>query len=101
MTKAFHAVDRKFLKQTLGTGYGAALLIPIGAISAAVTLSDSAIAFTVQDQATLTPEESVPAGASYVLGNENYPLGTAVSIKVKAASGTPVATVSWFEHTQP
>jgi hypothetical protein len=101
MTKAFHAVDRAFQTQTLGTSYGAAIVIPVGAIGASVTLSDSSIAFTVQDQAAGTPEEAVPAGSSYVLGSGDYPLGTAVSIKIKAASGTPVATIAYFTHTQP
>lgn len=101
MTKAFHAVDRVFQTQTLSTSYGDAISIPVGAIGASVTLSDSSIAFTVQDQATGTPEEAVPAGSSYVLGSGDYPLGTAVSIKIKAASGTPVATVAYFTHTQP
>jgi hypothetical protein len=55
----------------------------------------------VQDQAAGTPEEAVPAGSSYVLGAGDYPLGTAVSIKIKAASGTPVATIAYFTHTQP
>ena len=102
MTKAFHAVDRAFQTETLSTSYNSdAIVIPVGAIGASITLDDSSIGFTVQDQAAGTPEEAVPAGSSYVLGAGDYPLGTAVSIKIKAASGTPVATIAYFTHTQP
>lgn len=97
---SFQSVKRVFSEQTLSTAYGAAIEIPVGAINASVTLSDSAIAFVVQDQATGTPEEAVGAGGSWLLGNDVYPLGEAVSIKIKSASGNPVATASWFEYSQ-
>ena len=67
MTKAFHAVDRAFQTETLSTSYNSdAIVIPVGAIGASITLDDSSIGFTVQDQAAGTPEEAVPAGSSYV-----------------------------------
>ena len=91
-------VQRAFTTQTLSTSYGAAIAIPVGAIGVSATLDDSSIGFSVQDQATGTPAEAVPAGSSWVLGNTD-PLGTAVSIKVMAADGTPVVTVAWFTRS--
>jgi len=88
-------VRRAVEEQTLSTSYGAVLTIPVGARSASVTLSDSAIAFVVQDQRTGTPEEAVPAGASWTIGID-VPLAEKVQLKVKSASGTPVAAVAYF-----
>ena len=88
-------VRRAFSTQTLSTSYGATIALPVGARDVTVTLSDSAIAYLVQDQAAGSGEESVPAGSSWGLGTSE-PLGAVVSIKVKSASGTPVAMVAYF-----
>ena len=45
------------------------------AIGASVTLSDSSIGFTVQDQATGTPEEAVPAGSGAQQGGAEIVTG--------------------------
>ena len=61
-------VRRVVEEQTLSTSYGAVITVPVGARSASVTLSDSAIAFVVQDQRSGTPEEAIPAGSSWTIG---------------------------------
>lgn len=102
MSKSSNPVNRMAAPtQTLSTSYGAAIVIPVGAINPIADLDDTAIAFTVQDQGTNTPEEAVPAGSAWSGGNVERTLGRAVTIKVKAASGTPNLNVIWFEETQP
>lgn len=88
-------VRRLVEEQTLSVAYGATVVVPVGARSASVTLSDSAIGFVVQDQRTGTPEEAVPAGVSWTIGID-APLSEAVDLKIKSASGTPVASVAYF-----
>ena len=88
-------VRRVFFEQVLSTSYGATLKVPVGARDVSVTLSDSAIGFIVQDQAAGTPEEGIPAGSSWELGNDD-PLGVVVDLKIKSASGTPTALLAYF-----
>lgn len=95
MSEVFFSVRRAFQEQALTAAYGAALTIPIGARGATITLDDSGIAFVVQDQATGTPEEAVPAGSSWSLGND-LPLSETVSVKIKSAAGTPNMVLAYF-----
>lgn len=88
-------VRRVVEEQTLSTSYGAVITVPVGARSASVTLSDSAIAFVVQDQRSGTPEEAIPAGSSWTIGIDD-PLAVKIELKIKSASGTPVASVAYF-----
>mgnify|MGYP003123257222 CR=1 FL=1 len=88
-------VRRAFQTQTLSAAYGADLVIPVGASDVTVTLSDPAIGFTVQDQAAGAGEEGVPAGSSWALGTSSS-LAASVTIKIKSASGTPVAMLAYF-----
>jgi hypothetical protein len=95
------AVIRQFQEQALSVAYGVSLTIPVGAIDPTVTLDDSAIGFWVQDQATGTPEEAIPAGGSWACGNQYHPLGSTVVIQVRSVSGTPNATVVYFTRLDP
>ena len=88
-------VRRVFAEQVLSTAYGATLTVPVGARNISVTLADGAIPFFMQDQAAGTPEEAIPAGSSWQLGNDD-PLGVAVDLKIKSGSGTPTALLAYF-----
>lgn len=95
MPDVFYPVRRMTQTQTLGAAYGADLSIPETARGATVTLDDSTIAFVVQDQGPGTPEEAIPAGSSWELGND-MPLSGPVTIKIKAAAGATVAVLAYF-----
>ncbi len=80
--------------QTLSTSYGSAITIEDGARSISVTLDDATIGFTVEIDSG--NEEQVPAGSSWSLRPPPPGIGDDLPIKIKSASGTPVASVVWF-----
>ncbi|MGB0768079.1 MAG: hypothetical protein ACPGYV_10250 [Phycisphaeraceae bacterium] len=82
-------------QQTLSTSYGSAITIDSGASAISVTLDDSSIGFTVKINDV--NEEDVPAGSSWQLQPPRPGIGDELPIKIKAASGTPKASVVWFK----
>jgi hypothetical protein len=87
-----HSVDRASQTQALTTAYGATITIADGSLDISITMDDSAIGFTVQDQGD-SGEEAVPAGSSWVAGNGDHPINADLLIKIKSASGTPTAII--------
>ena len=83
----------------LSTSYSADQDIRAGLSGYEVTLDDAAIAYSVRwtDDATATSspdgEVAVPAGASYVFDFKGS-LSDAKKVAIKAASGTPNATLT-------
>jgi predicted thioesterase len=79
--------------QVLSTAYGAAVEIDSGWELLSVTLDDANIGFKVEIDAA--NEEAAPAGSSWGIQTPNDNK-QGISIKVKADSGTPTASLIWF-----
>tara|TARA_R110000751_G_scaffold4381_1_gene21462 strand:- start:891 stop:1160 length:270 start_codon:yes stop_codon:yes gene_type:complete len=80
--------------QALTVAYGSPLVLESGARAISVTLDDSSIGFTVRIDGV--NEEGVPAGSSWQLQPPQPGVTGDLGIEIRAASGTPNASVIWF-----
>ena len=84
--------------QTLGTSYGAAIVIPSGWENLTVSLTDSAKEIHVEVDGT--NEEELGAGERWSLMTPGGSTSNSISIKLKSDSvsgGAPDASVMWFQ----
>ena len=81
-------------QQTLSASLGAAIVIPSGWENLSIELDDPSKALTVEIDGTY---DFGGDASSWSLETPGGSTSNSISVKMKADTGTPVATVIWFQ----